>query len=212
MRRVTRIVGLGLGVAVLVGSVTVLADTLVLKSGRRVNGELRGVRDGVIEFVEEGYGSRVQQFDRRDVARIELDDSYANPGESLSSGTSGARPRGLRERQVVVLSMTAWNDTGVDVRNGQTVYIESKGRVRWGPKRTDGAAGERNSPTNAKRPIPNRPAAALIGKIGAESSDYFFIGDDKGPLRMQTSGRLFLGINDDYLQDNDGGLRVTVYY
>ena len=48
--------------------------------------------------------------------------------------------------------------------------------------------------------------AALIGRIGT-STDYFFVGDDRGAIRVRSSGRLFLGINDDYLQDNTGVLR-----
>jgi hypothetical protein len=59
--------------------------------------------------------------------------------------------------------------------------------------------------------MPNRPAAALIGRIG-ESNDYFFIGDDAGAIRVRGNGRLYLGVNDDYLRDNSGAFRVTVYY
>ena len=51
--------------------------------------------------------------------------------------------------------------------------------------------------------------AALIGKIG---NDMFFIGDETGPIRVRTSGRLQLGINDDVLDDNSGNFRVVVYY
>jgi hypothetical protein len=29
---------------------------------------------------------------------------------------------------------------------------------------------------------------------------------------MRQSGRLYLGINDEYLADNSGSFRVTVYY
>ena len=29
---------------------------------------------------------------------------------------------------------------------------------------------------------------------------------------MPASGRLHLGVNDDYLQDNQGSFRVTIYY
>jgi hypothetical protein len=103
-----------------------------------------------------------------------------------------------------------WNDAGIDVRAGQTIYVTATGRVSWGPGRRDGPAGERNSPRNATRPIPSRPAAALIGKIG--NQDPFFIGDEEGPIRMRESGRLSLGINDDYLDDNSSNFRVTVYY
>jgi hypothetical protein len=30
--------------------------------------------------------------------------------------------------------------------------------------------------------------------------------------RVRGGGRLYLAINDDYLQDNSGSFRVTVYY
>ena len=60
--------------------------------------------------------------------------------------------------------------------------------------------------------LPHRPAAALISKIGEISTGYFFTGDDQGAILLRASGRLFLGINDDYLLDNSGALTVTVYY
>jgi hypothetical protein len=60
--------------------------------------------------------------------------------------------------------------------------------------------------------MPNRAAGALIGKVGADSGDLFFLGSQEGPIRMRSSGRLFLGINDDVLADNQGNFRVTVYY
>jgi hypothetical protein len=83
----------------------------------------------------------------------------------------------------------------------------------------EGPAGERRTeetlkayaPFNAARPMPERNAAALIGKIG-EKGDPFFIGDLREPLRMRGAGRLFLGINDDYLADNSGSLRVVIGY
>jgi len=84
--------------------------------------------------------------------------------------------------------------------------------VKWGPNRSNGPAGEVNSPMNPNRPIPNRPAAALIGRVGGNSTDYFFIGANRGAFRMRSSGRLSLGINDDNLQDNSGAFRVVIYY
>jgi len=117
----------------------------------------------------------------------------------------------MRERQTIVSADVAWNDTGVDVRAGQTIHFESTGQVRWGKDRRDGPAGERNSPANPNRPMGNRNAAALIGKIGT-GNDFFFIGDETGPVRMRSAGRLYLGINDDVLTDNSGNFRVVVYY
>jgi hypothetical protein len=117
----------------------------------------------------------------------------------------------LREREVAVDSRRPWNDTGIEVRGGQTVYFSAAGRVHWGPGRDSGPEGEHDSPHNAARPIPSRPGAALIGRVG-DDKDYFFIGDDKGAIRIRSSGRLFLGVNDDNLSDNSGSFRVTVFY
>jgi hypothetical protein len=199
-------------VFIVAATASLVADTLVMRDGRRVEGELKSVRDGVIEFAEHrGYATtRTLRVNRDEVARIELDEDRYGWGSQEDERPT--RPSGLRERDVTVDGSVAWNDTGVEVRSGQTVYFEATGRVQWGPNRRDTAAGERNSPRNPNRPMPNRPAAALIGKIGAESNDYFFIGADEGPIRMPARGRLFLGINDDYLIDNSGSLRVTVYY
>jgi hypothetical protein len=60
--------------------------------------------------------------------------------------------------------------------------------------------------------MPRRPAAALIGKVGQDSTDLFFIGNDRGAIRLQNSGRLYLGINDDVLTDNRGNFKVLVFY
>ena len=132
---------------------------------------------------------------------------------ATTTGTkrTGVPPRGMRERQIVVDAREQWTDTEIDVRSGQQIYFTSTGETRWGRDRRDGAAGERNSPLNPNRPLPNRPAAALIGRIG-DSNQIFFIGADGGPFRARDTGRLYLGINDDVLTDNSGNLRVTVSY
>jgi hypothetical protein len=190
--------------------VSLHADTLILRDGSRVQGELIAFRNGTIEFEERRtYGSaRTLRFDREEVVRIE----FEAPRRTDNTFNANARPPGMRERQVIVSADVAWNDAGIDVRNGQTIYFESTGQTTWGRGRRDGAAGERNSPPNPARPMPNRNAAALIGKIGNESTDLFFIGDETGPIRVRGNGRLFLGINDEGLQDNSGNLRVVVYY
>ncbi|OFW42336.1 MAG: hypothetical protein A3J29_11885 [Acidobacteria bacterium RIFCSPLOWO2_12_FULL_67_14b] len=189
--------------------VSLQADTLILRDGSRVQGELIAFRNGTIEFEERRTfgGTRSLRFDRDEVVRIEFDNRRTD-----SSSDNATRPPGMRERQVIVSADVAWNDTGVDVRNGQTVYFEAAGQVRWGRDRRDGAAGERNSPPNPGRPMPNRNAAALIGKIGNNSNDFFFIGDETGPVRIRGNGRLYLGVNDDVLTDNSGNFRVVVYY
>jgi hypothetical protein len=190
------------------------ADVLVLRDGRRIDGFLTAVRGDTIEFEhrsgrEEG---RVIRYDREDVRALEFDQARRDSRYQSNSRYRDETPRaGLRERSVSVDARTAWTDAGIDVRPGQAVTFAATGQIRWGPNRRDGAAGERNSPRNQARPMPDRNAAALIGRIGP-NGDPFFIGNEPEPIRLRASGRLFLGINDDFLGDNSGALRVVVGY
>lgn len=197
------------GIALL-GTAVLRADTLVLRDGRRIDGELVAVGEGTIEFRERrGRGGRVMRIDRSEVRAIELEPMvYGRPVED----SPAARPRGLREREVIVSGDVPFVDSGIDVRAGQEIYFESVGNVWWRKNQKDGPAGDLDSPYDPKRPMPRRPRAALIGKVGPESTDPFFIGGDRGPVRMQTAGRLFLGVNDDYFGDNHGNFRVVVFY
>ncbi len=206
--------GLLTAVGILAGLSVLAADTLYLRNGDRVQGQLISVRNGIIEFRDSrGRDDRVLRVDQSEVRRIEFDDSgYDPPPPRRDDERESGRPSGLRERRVVVQANQPWTDTGIEVRQGQTVYFEAGGFVNWGRGKRDGPDGEKNSPYWATRPIPNRPAAALIGKIREESRDYFLVGSERGPFRMRSAGRLFLGINDDNLSDNSGNFPVIVYY
>jgi hypothetical protein len=196
------------------------ADTLVLRNGDSVQGTLLAVSAETVEFRERGFlgmGS-VRRFDRDEVERIELDRRDRGRDLDRDRGRDSAFDRGetrrgvARERSLDVAANVAWTDTGVEVRRGDEVTFEASGKITWGPGRRDDAGGEGGDHYNAGRPIPRRPGGALIGKIGRNSNDYFFIGKEQGSIRMPSSGRLFLGINDDYLPDNGGGFRVSISY
>ena len=129
-------------VTVLLAGVWLKADTLILRDGRRVQGELVGIRNGVVEF-EESRGSfnhRTVRFDRDDVRRIEFDDSRSSSSSS-SDSRPPVRPSGLREREVIVSADVPWNDAGVGVRAGQSIYFTATGRVSWGPGKACSAGG-----------------------------------------------------------------------
>ena len=115
-----------------------------------------------------------------------------------------------RDRMITVPARQAWTDTGIDVKTGDVVRFAAEGTVLWGAGREDGPAGEINSPMNDRRPVPARPAGALIGRIGTSPSDVFFIGGDRGSFRVRTSGRLYLGVNDHNYGDNSGSFEVRV--
>jgi len=207
-----------LSLTLLVIPVTLAADTVVLTNGRRIQGELIGVYGREIEFEErDGGRRRTIRIPRNEIGRIEFDNDRNSPfdrdrdRDRDRDDVGAGIPRGMRERPVTAVASSAWTDTGIDVRAGQPLYFQANGEWRWGPNRRDGAEGEDNSPVNRNRPLPDRPAAALIGRIG-DRDEFFFIGNDPGPYRARAAGRLYLGINDDVLTDNSGSLRVTVFY
>ena len=192
---------------VVAGGAIGFADTLVLMNGRRVQGELLGVYGREIEFEERtGNGRRTMRVPRADIVRIEFaDEQFGNQQDD--------RPRippRMRERNVTVNSTEAWTDTGIDVRAGQEIYFQTSGQITWAPNKRVDANGTRNSKADTARPLPRRDSGALLGKIG--DRDTFFIGLDVGPYRVRQSGRLYLGVNDDNLDDNTGAFRVVVSY
>ena len=182
------------------------ADTLVLKDGRRIDGLFVGARDGVIEFerVRPQGGRERVSIDRVDIVAIEID-------EGAHSTSAPSLPAGAHAREVIVDARTAWTDVGIDVAVGQLLSFYATDRIRWAPGRRDGPDGEHNSPPGPGRPMPNERRAALIGRVG-EGRDYFLIAGRRERVRMPAAGRLFLGINDDSLEDNAGSFRVTIHY
>lgn len=217
----------GLAAAALVcGGAVLSADILVLRDGRRIEGQLISVQRGTIEFREDrGPQSRTIQLRRDEVQRIELteprvvDDRELGRGDERGLGRGlgrmegRGRPNGMRERATWVAANQQWTDSGVDVRDGQILYFDTHGGdIQWRRGTHSTAAGDPQSTYSARRPLPDRPIGALIGRVGASSRDYFFIGDDQGGIRVRGSGRLFLGINDDNVSDNQGAFRVTIYF
>ena len=128
-----------------------------------------------------------------------------------SRDTSVVRDDQRRGRMITVPAATRWTDTGIDVTSGDIVSFSVAGTVELGDDRSLGAEGDLDGAAPApRRPLPDRPAGALIGRIGTSPDDTFFIGAERLPFRVRTSGRLFLGINDDTLADDTGAFQVAV--
>ena len=94
---------------------------------------------------------------------------------------------------------------------GDVVSFSVAGTVGLGDDRSLGAEGRsRRRRPGAAASDARPPAGALIGRIGTSPDDIFFIGAERLPFRVRTSGRLFLGINDDTLDDDTGAFQVAV--
>ena len=110
---------------------------------------------------------------------------------------------------LVVDSSVRWTDTGINVREGQTITFDADGEVRLSDNRGDfaSASGSTTGRRAANSPVPSAPAGGLIARIGNGTPAY--VGDRRA-LRAPTTGRLYLSVNDDYLADNQGDYRVRI--
>ena len=229
----------GTAMAGLIG-LPAVADTLVLNDGSRLRGTLVSMNRQTVVFDEDtssGGSGRYNERARTRRVRVPLDrvdaidftdqgyasdDSWSNRtndnrsndtwsnNDDYYGNTSGNTSGDFRQRAVLVNADRQWTDTGITVRAGDVIRFDPTGVIQWGPNRQDGPGGEANSPYNRNRPMANQPGGALIGRIGTGSGDMFYVGADRGTFRARTSGRLYLGVNDDYLQDNSGSFRVLV--
>jgi hypothetical protein len=167
-------------------------------------------RDGVITRREWTGGRRA--FDERDangdgrITARELDrfdqdlDSFDPFDDREVVGTSGD--------MVVVNALDRWTDTGITVRAGDSITLEADGTIQMSGDRNDTAdpAGSRRNAPGAL--VRNAPAGTLIGRIGNGAP--FAIGTRRTISRAPATGPLFLGVNDDYLEDNAGAFEVIV--
>jgi len=119
--------------------------------------------------------------------------------------------KGKRTKKVVIQGTDQWIDSGIDVKVGQDVLFAASGLVYIDKSTVVYQNGEGYVNWNNKKPLPNQPTGAVIGKVGKESQP-FYIGDDKAPFQMAQTGRLFIGINDFDLTDNSGHFEITIYY
>lgn len=151
---------------------------------------------------------------------------------ALSLGTPGATVRNARMEQgtfntssystsapyydegyygptFVVPATRQWTDTGIDVRAGDTITFDAYGTVRLSADPNDVAdpLGSHQGRRAADAPLHNSPAGALVARIGNAT---ILIGDHRTLTRYPFSGRLYLGVNDDYLNDNSGQYTVSV--
>ena len=117
--------------------------------------------------------------------------------------------RGARTTTMVEVDADqAWNDTGIDIREGDLLTIDYLAGT-WSPWPGDSydAIGSGGDPTCRCNVLNGVSHAALLGRIG--ENEIFFVGD-QFHHRVGESGRLYLGINDADLGDNSGSLQIDI--
>ncbi|MBN1223435.1 MAG: hypothetical protein JXB23_09315 [Candidatus Aminicenantes bacterium] len=129
-----------------------------------------------------------------------------------------------RMYRLTVAANEAWTDTGYDVRRGQEVQFRTTGGVSLqmgNPMAYCGPDGY--DLRTLQQPLPDNNIGALIGKVvllisieideetGEETRNeivrFFYIGSNQR-ISVPLDGRLFLGPNENVVEDNSGQYTV----
>lgn len=197
------------------GNVAGGQHVLVTRDGQRLQGRLLNIEGGqgsAQENIDRVVSFRTSYGEERrvradQVARIYLTDV---PSPAATSGTSSTMPMAgtTTGAGISVPASRQWTRTGITVRQGDIVQFNSSGQIYLSrdPNDVAGPAGATSGRNAAGAPVPAL-AGALIGRVG--NGQPFGIGDQT-QVRMPASGELWLGVNDDAFNDNQGEFRVEV--
>ena len=124
-------------------------------------------------------------------------------------GTSGRfSTAGLgRARSIAVGGDRQWVDTGLDLRAGDVVSINANGQIRIARDAGLTTAAGVSSGRTEGATMPTANVGGLVARFG--NSNPLFIGEQR-TFRTALGGRLYLGVNDNFFDDNTGQFNVTV--
>jgi hypothetical protein len=170
------------------------------RAGRRANGY-------DFDALDVNNNNRVER--REWQARLEEFNRLNTNGDNFLTRDEleGVETAGTSGRAIAVGGDRQWVDTGIDVQAGDNVAINASGQIRVA---RDGglmtAAGIDSGRTEGAT-IPNARVGGLVARFG--NSPPVFIGESR-TFRAPRAGRLYLGVNDNFFDDNTGQFNVTV--
>lgn len=185
---------------------------LVLAGGQRIKGTLLNIEGGpgsakpdeprILSF--RTVDGDEMRYKPSELARLYLIDfQFADPTPPVTK-TPAIVPGAIQ-----VPANVRWVSTGVFVQRGQRVGFQSTGQIQLSGNAGDTAmpGGSAQGRASANGPLAGASAGALLGRIGVGAA--FGIGDQASVV-MPATGELFLGVNDDTLQDNGGAYQVVI--
>lgn len=228
MKKLFRLV---LALSLLISLVSpLLADTIRLKDGSVIRGQVIGFKDQQFTILIGGgaKGRRGQTtIYVEDVESIEFDNAGPTTDETSSANTPPAMSQPTRPANegtssssssptffTIKVSVRAdatnngWTNSGLVVRKGQRLRINASGRVSLGRGRFSTPAGVNTINDNDKL-MRNEATGALIAVIGDDNDDFILIGPRREFI-AQRDGVLFLGVNEGDLADNTGTYDIVI--
>lgn len=164
------------------------ADTVKLKNGRVINGQV--VRFGNGEFV-----IRVERpdSDRPDRMIVLVDtvesiefDAETSPGAGVPGGAPAEKLVVLDAREEVVA-------TGLQVRRGDKVRIRASGEMQFSDGRATTPAGVASR--DSLLPFPGERLGVLVAMVGSPQSPTYHIVGEEAEFEPRSDGELYLQIN-----------------
>ncbi len=208
----------------------VLADTIRLKDGSVIRGQVIGFRDQQFTVLigggAKGRRGRTTVY-AEDVESIEFDANTESAAAPNNADTPAVTPPASQPDRtspndsttsgpfftikVAVRADNAnngWTNSGLVVRKGQRLRINASGRVSLGRGRFSTPAGISTIPDNDKL-MRNEPTGSLIAVIGDDNDDFLLVGNRRDFV-AQRDGVLFLGVNEGDLGDNTGSYDIVI--
>jgi hypothetical protein len=180
------------------------AEKADLFAGLDVNND-NVITSGEWQWSRRSFATQDQNGDGQ-LTRAELTNAELNRAGAAVGTTGAAVENG---RAVTVEANRGWVDTGIDVRRGDILQIQATGSVTLSTNSSDVAdpAGSRTNRRAASAPMPGDPAGALIARVGNAAP---MLAGGRQSITANGTGRLFLSVNDDFFDDNQGAYRVVV--
>jgi len=156
-------------------------------------------QDGFERGYQDGYG--------RD--RYQYDGGGYYPNRSNAGPADTRDGVGPASRTITVPANQQWTPTGIRVNQGDRLNFQSSGEIQIGGGSNNRAsvAGSLSGRFVSGAPLPRALAGALIGRI--DSGQPFGIGNQTSII-APAGGMLYLGINDDSVNDNSGQFNVVL--
>jgi len=212
-----------------------IADTIHLKDGSVIHGQVVGFKDQQFTILigqgAKGRRSRTTiyvedvesiDFDATTGDAVAVNDTVSSSQPPRTSVPPDITPR--TDTNPVVSSAptfftikvavradstnNGWTNSGLVVRKGQRLRISASGRVSLGKGRFSTPAGVGTINDNDKL-MRNEATGGLIAVIGDDNDDFIFLGPRRDFV-AQRDGVLFLGVNEGELTDNTGTYDVVI--
>jgi hypothetical protein len=124
--------------------------------------------------------------------------------------TTTQRPKPIQLNVKVLADNTSngWTNSGFHVKKGQKFRVLGRGQISLGNGTFAKPEGIR-SLADDKKLMATEATGGLIAVIGDDNNDFIFIGAAR-EFTATRDGMLFLGINENNLNDNSGSFEVTI--